>query len=106
VLDLKVRRERIFDDSYSQLQQLSSNEEWKRKFVVEFEDEEGIDEGGLLKEWFSCMSQEIFNENLALFIKSASGNTYYPNPKSTVQPNYLDLFTAVGKIVGKALWEQ
>ena len=60
----------------------------------------------MTKEWLSVLSKEMFNEDLALFIKSEGGATYYPNPKSTVQQNYLELFTFVGKIVGKALWEQ
>ena len=71
---------------------------------MEFKGEDGIDEGGLSKEWFSLLSKGMLNEDMALFIKSESGNTYYPNPKSTVQPNYLELFTFIGKVVGKALW--
>lgn len=51
------------------------------------------------------MSKEIFNEDMALFIKAASGSTYYPNPKSTVQPNYIEMFTFVGKVFGKALFD-
>jgi HECT-domain (ubiquitin-transferase) len=51
------------------------------------------------------MSKEIFNEDMALFIKAASGSTYYPNPKSTVQPNYIEMFTYVGKVFGKALFD-
>ena len=62
--------------------------EWRGRFGVEFKGEDCIDEGGLIKEWFSVMSKEMLNEDLALFIKSESGATYYPNPKSTVQPNY------------------
>lgn len=42
---------------------------------------------------------------MALFVKAASGSTYYPNPQSTVQPNYIEMFTFVGKILGKALWD-
>ena len=48
--------------------------------TVEFKEEDGIDEGGLFKEWLSLISKEIFNENLALFKKSNSGATYYPTP--------------------------
>ena len=72
---------------------------------VEFKREEGIDGGGLFKEWLSLITKEIFNEDLALFVKAGSGSSYYPNPQSTVQPNYIDMFTFVGKILGKALWD-
>jgi E3 ubiquitin-protein ligase HUWE1 len=47
---------------------------------VEFKNEEGIDGGGLFKEWLSNITKEIFNEDMALFVKAASGSTYYPNP--------------------------
>lgn len=69
-------------------------------------DEAGIDAGGLTKEWFMLLSKQMFDENLALFIKADNGSTYFPNPKSTVQGNFVELFTFVGKIIGKALWEQ
>ena len=52
------------------------------------------------------LSKQMFDENLALFIKADNGSTYFPNPKSTVQGNFVELFTFVGKIIGKALWEQ
>lgn len=52
--------------------------------AVEFQGEDGIDGGGLFKEWLSNLSKDIFNEDMALFIKSAQGATYYPNIKSTV----------------------
>lgn len=51
---------------------------------VEFKREEGIDGGGLFKEWLSMITKEIFNEDLALFVKAGSGSSYYPNPQSTV----------------------
>jgi hypothetical protein len=51
------------------------------------------------------LSKQMFDENLALFIKADNGSTYFPNPKSTVQNNFIELFNFVGKIIGKALWE-
>lgn len=51
---------------------------------MEFHDEEGVDEGGLLKEWFELISKGIFDPNYALFQQSAQGSTYYPNPNADV----------------------
>ncbi len=48
----------------------------------------------------------MFDENLALFIKADNGSTYFPNPRSTVQGNFVHLFNFVGRVIGKALWEQ
>ena len=47
----------------------------------------------------------MFNEDMALFLKASSGSTYFPNPKSIVQADHLELFDFIGKFVGKALAE-
>ena len=57
----------MFDDSYEQLKSVPVDR-WKGKLGVEFVDEQGIDEGGLSREWFILLSQEIFNPDLALFV--------------------------------------
>jgi hypothetical protein len=38
--------------------------------------------------------------------KASTGSTYFPNPKSTVQIDHLELFDFIGKFLGKALLEQ
>jgi hypothetical protein len=57
-----------------------SVERWRGQLTVDFVEEQGIDEGGLTKEWFGLLSKEIFDPNLALFLQSNAGSTYYPNP--------------------------
>jgi E3 ubiquitin-protein ligase HUWE1 len=99
-----VKRETTFQDSYSALGALSQKQ-WRGPMTVEFSGEDGIDEGGLFKEWLSNMSKEIFNEDMALFVKAHSGSTYYPNPKSVVQPDFVAMFCFVGRVFGKALWD-
>lgn len=103
--DLQVRRENVFDDSYDQLKQLSA-ERWKGQMGVEFQEEQGVDEGGLTREWFILLSQEIFNPDRGLFLQSNAGTTYYPNPKSDIEPDFVAQFKFIGRIVGKALYEQ
>ena len=80
---------------------------WLHKFTVEFHDEEGVDEGGLTKEWFELISNGIFDPNYALFLQSANNSTYYPNPNSIVheKEEMISLFRFVGRIIGKALNE-
>ena len=74
-----MRRENTLQDSYGIMNQLSTKQ-WRGQMHVEFKHEEGIDGGGLFKEWLSNINKEIFNEDLALFIKAGSGCSYYPNP--------------------------
>eukprot|EP00210_Caulerpa_lentillifera_P005107 g4879.t1 len=108
-LRINVRREQVFEDSFHQLRHRSSDElRWK--LSVQFASEEGIDAGGVAREWYQVMSKEIFNPNLALFIAVPDGaSTFQPNPNSIIQNdrgmNHLDFFRFVGRLVGKALYD-
>ena len=97
-----MRREQAFDDSFA-LMRNGKVDEWKTPLRIAFQDEAGVDEGGLTKEWFTLLSKHMFNEDMALFRQASAGSTYFPNPKSTVQADHLDLFEFIGKFVGKAL---
>lgn len=44
-----------------------SLDKWRGKISVEFSEEQGIDEGGLTKEWLILLSQGIFNPDFGLF---------------------------------------
>ncbi len=48
----------------------------------------------------------MFNPNYSLFILSSSGSTYYPNPKSYVERDHLRYFKFIGRVIGKALFDE
>jgi E3 ubiquitin-protein ligase HUWE1 len=73
------------------------------KLHIEFSQEEGMDAGGLTREWFLLLSKEIFNPNYALFLPSANGNTFQPSPHSKINPDHLRFFKFVGRFIAKAL---
>lgn len=50
-LRLQVRRERVFEDSYEKLR-MHTPEEMRYKLSVAFVGEEGIDAGGVTREWY------------------------------------------------------
>ena len=54
-IDVGCRRDQVFGDSFQQLKDIQL-QSWKQKFTIEFHDEEGVDEGGLTKEWFQLIS--------------------------------------------------
>jgi len=58
--------------------------------------EEGQDAGGLLREWFSIITREIFNPDYALF-QTAPGDrvTYMINPSSYINIEHLDYFKVI-----------
>lgn len=75
-----------------------------------FSGEEGVDAGGLTREWFQVMSREMFNPAISLFeAVPPDSSTFQPNPNSIIQSdpargtNHLDFFKFVGRVVGKAL---
>lgn len=80
-------------------------EELKQKFIIEFDGEEGIDAGGLIREWFIVLSKAIFNPDYLLFKPSSTGTTYQPNKSSYLNEPHLQYFKFIGRVVGKALFE-
>lgn len=97
-----VRREHIFEDSFRELYRRPP-EEWKNRFYIVFEDEEGQDAGGLLREWYVIISRDIFNPMYALFTVSPGDRvTYMINSASHYNPNHLCYYKFVGRVIGKS----
>ena len=69
---MNVRRAFVLDDSFHQLR-FKTPVEWRGKLQVQFAGEEGIDAGGLTREWFGCLCKEIFKENCAKWVAERSG---------------------------------
>ncbi|OMJ30040.1 E3 ubiquitin-protein ligase TOM1-like [Smittium culicis] len=106
-LNLNVRRQYVFEDSFHQFAGKSGNEIRGGKLNVKFHDEEGVDVGGVTREWFQVLSRQMFNPDYALFLPSASDRiTYQPNPQSWANPDHLFYFKFVGRIIGKAICDQ
>lgn len=104
-LQVHLRRDQVFENSYRELHRRST-EEWKSRFYIVFEGEEGQDAGGLLREWYLIMSREMFNPNYALFTTSPGDRvTYQPNPSSHCNSNHLSYFKFVGRVVSKAIYD-
>ena len=127
----KVRRENIFDDAYAQFYDLGEGlkEPIQIRFVDKFDTvEEGIDGGGVTKEFLTSITNEAFgasNGLEALFVENDQ-HLLYPNPASieerkvTLQQamvdekspdwneNIRDLlqrYDFLGRIIGKCLYE-
>merc|ERR1719410_3079156 len=104
-LAVHVRRDAVFEESFRELHRRSA-EEWKNRFYIVFEGEEGQDAGGLLREWYVIISREIFNPNYALFKVSPGDKvTYTIYEQSQTNPNHLDYFKFVGRVIAKAIYD-
>lgn len=64
-LVLKVRRDCLVEDSLKGIGEVvgAGQEEIKKGLKIQFVDEEGVDAGGLRKEWFLLLVREIFDPN-------------------------------------------
>ena len=105
-LQLNVRRARVFEDSYQYLQRKTGEQIKHGKLSVRFYDEEGVDAGGVTREWFQILARQMFNPNYALFQPCAADRlTYQPNRASSVNPEHLSFFKFVGRVIGKAIFD-
>ncbi|KAG4300575.1 hypothetical protein PCK1_003004 [Pneumocystis canis] len=105
-LQLNVRREMIFLDSYLALYFKSGDEMKYSKLNIRFHGEEGVDAGGLTREWYQALARQMFNPDYALFIPvAADRTTFHPNRRSDVNQDHLSFFKFIGRIIGKALYD-
>ncbi|XP_006461106.1 hypothetical protein AGABI2DRAFT_204611 [Agaricus bisporus var. bisporus H97] len=105
-LQLNVRRARVFEDSFQYLQRKSGDQIKYGKLSVRFYDEEGVDAGGVTREWFQILARQMFDPNNALFQPCAADKlTYQPNKNSWVNPEHLSFFKFVGRVIGKAIYD-
>lgn len=64
-LNIQVRRNKILEDSMRMLSTQSKN--YKKQLKIKFQGEEGVDQGGVKKEFFHLLMKELFNPNYAMF---------------------------------------
>ncbi|KZS98333.1 hypothetical protein SISNIDRAFT_546300 [Sistotremastrum niveocremeum HHB9708] len=105
-LQLNVRRARVFEDSFHYLQRKTGDQIKYGKLSIRFYEEEGVDAGGLTREWFTILARQMFNPDYALFQPCAADKlTYQPNRASAINPEHLSFFKFIGRIIGKAIYD-
>ena len=70
-LNIPLRRDHLFEDSYNVIMNVRDVEALKSRLYVEFQGETGLDYGGLAREWFHLLSHEMFSPYYGLFEYSA-----------------------------------
>lgn len=97
-LRISVRRAYILEDSYNQLR-MRPSQDLKGRLNVHFQGEEGIDAGGLTREWYQLLSRVVFDKGALLFTTVGNDATFQPNPNSVYQTEHLSYFKFVGRVV-------
>ncbi|KLU91888.1 ubiquitin-protein ligase E3A, partial [Magnaporthiopsis poae ATCC 64411] len=102
-LDLSVRRDCLVEDSLKSVSAVIGNgtDDIKKALRITFRGEDGIDAGGLRKEWFLLLVRDLFNPDHGLFVYDDDSRYCYFNPYSfeTSEEYYL-----VGVVLGLAIY--
>lgn len=100
---LSVRRNCLVDDSLTAVSEAvgSGGEDIKKGLRIVFRGEEGIDAGGLRKEWFLLLVREVFNPDHGMFIYDDESQYCYFNPNSFETS---DQYFLVGVVLGLAIY--
>ncbi|MEE6470524.1 hypothetical protein FKM82_008991 [Ascaphus truei] len=102
-LRLKVRRDHIIDDALVRLEMIAMENpaDLKKQLYVEFEGEQGVDEGGVSKEFFQLVVEEIFNPDIGMFTFDETTKLFWFNPSSLETEGQ---FTLIGIVLGLAIY--
>lgn len=100
-----ISREHILEDAMGAYNSIGENFKSKLSvnFVNEFGPEEGIDGGGVTKEFLTSVSDEGFKDTKYNLFAVNEQNELYPKP--TNDKNALARLAFMGKVVGKCLYD-
>ncbi|KAJ1823516.1 hypothetical protein LPJ60_001498 [Coemansia sp. RSA 2675] len=103
---IKVARDTVFENSYNEVMRVPVSE-LKKRLMIKFDGEDGLDYGGVSREFFFLLSHEMFNPQYCLFEYSAHDTyTLQINPHSEINPEHLNYFRFIGRTMGLAIFHR
>lgn len=103
-----VRREHLLEDSTNAIMALS-RDDMRKRWRIDFAGEPGIEAGGLTREWFQLVTEQIFDPDRGLWLSSVNNQmSMQINPASHIlcPDDYLKIFRVLGRIIGRALFDR
>ncbi|EPS36653.1 hypothetical protein H072_9786 [Dactylellina haptotyla CBS 200.50] len=99
---LRVRRDCLVDDSLKKISESvgGGTGDIKKGLKIEFEGEDGIDIGGLRKEWFLLLIRDIFDPRHGMFVYDEDSRYCYFNPNTF---EATEQYFLVGVLLGMAI---
>ena len=83
---LETSRDNVFEESYRQIMKMRVRD-LKKKLLIKFRGEDGLDYGGIAREWIYLLSHEMLNPYYGLFQYSRDDvYTLQINPDSAINP--------------------
>ncbi|XP_008319334.1 itchy E3 ubiquitin protein ligase a isoform X2 [Cynoglossus semilaevis] len=103
-IKITVSRKTLFEDSFQQIMSFHPQDLRRRLWII-FPDEEGLDYGGVAREWFFLLSHEVLNPMYCLFEYAGKDNYCLQiNPASYINPDHLKYFKFIGRFIAMALF--
>eukprot|EP01132_Coremiostelium_polycephalum_P003196 gene3196-4002_t len=101
-LILRVERDHLIPQTLNWIQKFKTvnKNELKKELKIQFIGEDGIDQGGVQKEFFQLVVRSIFNPQFGMFTYNESTRTFWFNPDSE---DFVE-FELIGIILGLALY--
>ncbi|CAI5730179.1 unnamed protein product [Hyaloperonospora brassicae] len=102
---LEIERDNLLHNSCEQLL-WATPDQLHQSLRIKFANEPGVDAGGLVREWFTLMTKEVFDDLTGLFFRSPNGDGLRINPASAeASVDHLMYYQAIGRFIGRALFE-
>ncbi|KAI8881103.1 HECT-domain-containing protein [Backusella circina FSU 941] len=102
-LVLEIRRDHIISDTLSQLEEKSIHD-LKKQLRVQFLGEEGVDEGGVQKEFFQLIVRELFDSKYGMFSFNEESRLCWFNPNPMADISNIREYKLVGLLLGLAVY--
>ncbi|KAG2184976.1 hypothetical protein INT43_000889, partial [Umbelopsis isabellina] len=102
-LVLEIRRDHIIHDTLYQLE-TKSTQDLKKQLRVQFVGEEGIDEGGVQKEFFQLIVRELFDPRYGMFVSDDDSRLCWFKPDPTDDHIAISEYKLVGMLLGLAVY--
>ncbi|EDV27636.1 uncharacterized protein TRIADDRAFT_21320 [Trichoplax adhaerens] len=101
---IEVTRSDVFEASYNQIMKMRPKD-LKKRLTVKFKGEEGLDYGGVAREWLHLLSHEMLNPSYGLFTFSDDDMCCLQiNQDSSINTNHLSYFHFVGRVMGMGVF--
>ncbi|VDD88272.1 unnamed protein product [Enterobius vermicularis] len=101
---ITVSRNNLFEDSFQEIMRKNAVD-LRRRLYIQFRGEEGLDYGGVAREWFFLLSHEVLNPMYCLFMYAGNNNySLQINPASFINPDHLKYFEYIGRFIAMALF--
>ncbi|OBZ82387.1 Ubiquitin-protein ligase E3A, partial [Choanephora cucurbitarum] len=102
-LVLEIRRDHIISDTLLQLEEKSIHD-LKKQLRVQFVGEEGVDEGGVQKEFFQLIVREIFDPKYGMFTFNEESRLCWFTPNPVLDEINIREYKLVGLLLGLAVY--